>query len=140
MSDAEIEDLYRRRRDLGEWDDEPAAVQVRPTTTEVVSFRLVPDELDRLQAAVQERGESLSKFIRDSIQMRLRGTDFAGLEDITAAARTVLLYAGPRGSGSKVSSSGVPSSGVPDYPPIPQNLTSSEGVRSDDQQSRLPMA
>lgn len=135
MSDAEIEDLHKRRNDPGEWDDEPAAVQVRPTTTEVVSFRLVPDELDRLQAAVQERGESLSQFIRDSIQMRLRGTDFAVVEDITAAARAIFLYAGPRGSGSRVSSSG-----VPDYPPISQNLTSSEGVRADDQQSRLPIA
>ena len=135
MSDAEIEDLHKRRSDPGEWDDEPAAVQVRPTTTEVVSFRLAPEELDRLQAAVRERGESLSQFIRDSIQMRLRGTDLAVVEDITAAARTVLMYVGPRGSGSKVSSSW-----VPDYPPTSQNLTSSEGVRADNQQSRLPMA
>ncbi|MGF1599113.1 MAG: ribbon-helix-helix protein, CopG family [Acidimicrobiales bacterium] len=40
-----------------------------------MSFRLPSDELDLLQTAAQERGESLSQFIRDSIQARLRGSD-----------------------------------------------------------------
>lgn len=56
------------------------------------------------------------------------------MEDITAAARTVDMYAGPRGIGSKVSTSW-----VPDYPPVSQNLPRSEGVPADDREPRLPM-
>lgn len=70
MTDPEIAELHQHRDDPDEWDDEPENVFVRPVVSEVVSFRLPSDELDWLQEAARDRGESLSEFIRDSIRMR----------------------------------------------------------------------
>ena len=135
MTDAEAKELHNRRNDPDEWANEPEGVRVRPTTTtEVVSFRLSSEELDQLQAAAQDRNESLSQFIRDSIRMRLQGTELTMVEDFTSAVKTVLFVARPRGFGSRVSPSC-----VPDFPPTSQNLTSSEGVRSEKRDPQLPL-
>ena len=70
-TDADIEELHASRDDPGEWDEERAAVRVRPTTTSVVSFRMPNSELDKLQTIVRTRGESISDFVRDSIRVRI---------------------------------------------------------------------
>ena len=67
----DIEELHARRDDPDEWDEEPAAVRVRPMTTSVVSFRVPHDELNRLQSIAGARGESVSDFVRDSIRIRI---------------------------------------------------------------------
>jgi Arc/MetJ-type ribon-helix-helix transcriptional regulator len=64
--------LEATRDDPEEWSDEPASVVVRPTRSQVVSFRLPLEELEQLTEAVDESGESLSEFIRGAIEMRLR--------------------------------------------------------------------
>lgn len=70
-SERDIEELHAGRDDRDEWEQTPAAVRVRPTTTSVVSFRVSHDELDRLQSIAGERGESISDFVRDSIRIRI---------------------------------------------------------------------
>ena len=70
-SDRDIEELRAGRDDPDEWDEEPAAVRIRPTTTSVVSFRMPHGELDRLQRIAGARGESISDFVRDSIRVRI---------------------------------------------------------------------
>lgn len=69
--DPDVEQLHAGRDGPDEWDEEPATVRVRPTTTSVVSFRVSHDELDRLQSIARERAESISDFVRDSIRVRI---------------------------------------------------------------------
>lgn len=78
---ADIEELHASRDDPGEWDEEWAAVRVRPTTTSVVSFRMPHGELDRLQTIVRTRGESISDFVRDSIRVRIGHLSDSGAVD-----------------------------------------------------------
>ncbi|MCY3926358.1 MAG: ribbon-helix-helix protein, CopG family [bacterium] len=69
--DGDVEELHAARDEPDEWDEEPAAVRVRPATTSVVSFRMPHSELDRLQSIAGARGESISDFVRDSIRVRI---------------------------------------------------------------------
>jgi hypothetical protein len=69
--DPDIEKLQAGQDDPDEWDEAPAAIRVRPTTTSVVSFRVSHDELERLQSIAGARGESISDFVRDSIRVRI---------------------------------------------------------------------
>lgn len=88
-SDADVEELHTSRDDPDEWDEERAAVRVRPTTTSVVSFRMPHGELDRLQSIAGARGESLSDFVRDSIRVRIGHLSDARIdENLVATAAT----------------------------------------------------
>jgi len=61
---AEIEALHKHKDDPDEWDDEPAEIKVRPSPTEVVSFRIPGHELDLLQEATAAEGVTcLSSFV-----------------------------------------------------------------------------
>ena len=80
--DPDVEELHTGRDDPDEWDEEPAAVRVRPTTTSVVSFRMPHDELDMLQSIAGARGESISDFVRDSIRVRIGRLPGPGTADI----------------------------------------------------------
>ena len=87
--DPDVEELHAGRDDPDEWDEEPAAVRVRPTTTSVVSFRMPRSELDRLQSIAGARGESISDFVRDSIRVRIGHLSDAGVdENLVATAGT----------------------------------------------------
>lgn len=146
------EELFEHRDDEGEWDDEPAEVQVRPTTTEVVSFRLGSGDLDRLQAAARARGVSLSEFIRQALESELGGGPAAELDDIFTGVAKVILGAEFRGahsrpsagwrmlrrSGSDVGEVPAVIQVVPEFPPTSQNVTSSEGARRLDPPEPLP--
>ena len=72
-------ELEATRDDPGEWSDEAVEVEVSPQRSQVVSFRLSADELDRLMLAIEESGESLSEFVRTSIAMRIGSREFAPL-------------------------------------------------------------
>lgn len=147
------EELFEHRNDDDEWEEEPAEVHVRPSATEVVSFRLTGDELDRLQSAARDRGASLSEFIRRAIEHELGGGPAAELDDFYAGATRVILGAEWRRAMSRPSvgwslllrsGSGVrpiPAvfQVVPDFPPTSQNVTSSEGAERLDPQERLPL-
>ena len=87
--DPDVEELHAGRDDPDEWDEEPAAVRVRPTTTSVVSFRMPHSELVRLQGIAGARGESISDFVRDSIRVRIGHLSDAGVdENLVATAGT----------------------------------------------------
>ena len=79
--DPAAEELHAGRDDPDEWDEEPAAVHVRPTTTSVVSFRMAHSELDRLQSIAGARGESISDFVRDCIRVRIGHLSGAGVAE-----------------------------------------------------------
>jgi hypothetical protein len=70
-SEAEVaQEVYVHRHDPGEWAEEAENIAVRPARTAVVSFRLPLNELDALEDAAQEAGESLSEFVRKAIELR----------------------------------------------------------------------
>lgn len=71
--------LEATRNDPGEWSDEAVEVTVRPQRSQVVSFRLPSEELDRLTRAIEASGESLSEFVRNAIEMRLESRELAPL-------------------------------------------------------------
>jgi Ribbon-helix-helix protein, copG family len=124
----EAADLYEHRNDDGEWSDEVEEIEVRPRRTEVVSFRLPSEELDRLESVAEAAGESLSQFVRNAIQMRLDGR-------IGDAQRIpVVGFMNGRGiftvevHGYLSSSMGeAPTSWVPDRPPVLVNVTPKDG-------------
>ncbi len=86
--EAEADDLYENRYDPDEWDDLSVQIEVRPTGSEVVSFRLPADELDRIVDAADAAGESLSEFVRGALRDRLEPSGRALAPTITGGPRT----------------------------------------------------
>ena len=70
----EAQELYDRREDTDEWEDTPEQIEVRPPRTAVLSVRLPIDEFNALEAVATSAGLSLSKFVREAIMQKLRGT------------------------------------------------------------------
>ena len=64
-------ELEAGRDDEDEWGDERVEMDVRPSRTQVVSFRMPLEELETVVAAATASGESLSEFIRTSIALRV---------------------------------------------------------------------
>ena len=65
-------ELERTREDPGEWGNDAVEIGVRPSMSQVVSFRLPLEEVELLTASAAALGETLSQFIRKSIEMRSR--------------------------------------------------------------------
>lgn len=64
------EDLYEHRHDPGEWGGEAVDIDTRPIRSEMVSFRLPPEELDALEAEARESGLTVSAYIRSTLRER----------------------------------------------------------------------
>jgi hypothetical protein len=113
MTDS-IAELHNHRDDDGEWEDEAEKIEVRPTRTEVVSFRLPSEELDQVQDIAAKAGESLSEFIRKALALRLYGTPIGPSFEFSSGAhrltvRSHILSTGPKDA---------PDSFIPDFPPM----------------------
>lgn len=70
IEDRLAEELYEHRHDPGEWSEEAVDVEVRPSKSAMVSFRLPRDELVLLSNDATASGLSLSDFIRDALRLR----------------------------------------------------------------------
>jgi len=64
-------ELEQTRDEDGEWSDEAVDIEVRPSATQVVSFRMPLGELETALTVAKASGETLSEFIRNSIARRL---------------------------------------------------------------------
>ena len=95
MAGQGADDLYEHRNDPDEWDDQPVEIEVRPARSEVVSFRLPSDELDRVAEAAQAAGESLSQFVRGALSARLEPTGQALACTFTSGPLARHVSAGP---------------------------------------------
>ena len=62
--------LFERRHVVGEWGDKPVEVDVRLGKTSVVSCRMPTVELDALEDAIRETGETISEYIRRAVTLR----------------------------------------------------------------------
>ncbi len=73
MSDStqhdDAEELFRHRHDPEEWETEEEVIEVRPTRTSVVSFRVPSEEMEWLERAAKEAGQTLSEFIRAALAL-----------------------------------------------------------------------
>lgn len=67
------DELWEHRNDPDEWSEEAEEIETRPSGSAVVSFRIPWDELEELDEAATENGESLSEFIRQAVRLRLGG-------------------------------------------------------------------
>lgn len=64
MNEREMADYYERRKgDVSLWEDKPSKAKVRRGTV-VFCIRLAKEELELLQQRAQERGTTVSGFIR----------------------------------------------------------------------------
>lgn len=95
MTEQGADDLYEHRNDADEWDDQPVEIEVRPAGSEVVSFRLPSDELDRVMEAAEAAGESLSQFVRGALRVRLQPAGQALARTITSGPLARNVSAGP---------------------------------------------
>ncbi len=115
-------ELFEHRDDEDEWEEEPAEVVVRPRRSEVVSFRLPPEDMDALELAAQGAGESLSEFVRKAVTSRITGSsDEAPTVDVKAGRASLLLalHGDVRWSRTDAEHS----VSVPDFPPTGVNTT-----------------
>lgn len=117
------EELYAHRDDPDEWEEEATHLEVRATGTEVVSFRLPSEALDRLQLAAEQRGETLSEILRDIVLSTLKGKELEQLIDFTAGSgqvtvRTSLSSGGSTENPALENMSDLPDTfELPDFPP-----------------------
>lgn len=121
MSERDVEEVFEHRDDDGEWDDEPADVVVRTTRSEVVSFRLPSEEMDKLHAAANGAGESISEFVRKAVTQRIEGrAPHQSTADMHVGRATLRTSRRP----SNQTDSAVPLTiVVPDYPPTGSSTT-----------------
>jgi hypothetical protein len=68
------------------WAENPAQLEVRSPQSAVVSFRMPPDEFEALASAADEIGQTLSEYIREAIQFRIRGVTVTGATFVFAGA------------------------------------------------------
>lgn len=73
------DELFAHRHDAGEWEEKPERIEVRPALTSVVSLRMPASELKLLSRAAALSGETLSQYIRKSVQIRIQGVSVAGM-------------------------------------------------------------
>lgn len=64
-------ELYESRNDPEEWSEEAEEIEVKPRRSSVLSFRLPPEELNALEEAMAQTGESLSEYVRGALALRL---------------------------------------------------------------------
>ena len=69
-----VNEIWAHRDDPEEWGEEAEDIQVRPSRSSVVSFRLPREELAEIEQARAHTGESLSEFIRGALALRLYGS------------------------------------------------------------------
>lgn len=127
--EAEADDLYGSRYDPDEWDEQPVQIEVRPTGSEMVSFRLPADELDRVVEAAESTGESLSQFVRGALRDRLEPSGQALARTVTSGPLARYVRTGPLVSGVHVHPGTVSAYVVRDQTgERPRSVTSCEGA------------
>jgi len=109
-------EVIEHRDDPDEWSEDPEAVDVRPSRSEVVSFRLPSDEMDVLEEAAARSRESLSEFIRGALALRLYGEPIGPAIEVSSGATRLTVRSHIIVGGRK----DAPASFVPDVPPLTQ--------------------
>ena len=112
-------ELWEHRKDPNEWEDEAEALEVRPSPSEVVSFRLPTEEFDLLVESAQQEAESLSEYIRKAVAIRMHGTPIGPAVQVSSGGGGQLVVRSHIVTGSRTEA---PGSIVPDLPPLLQSV------------------
>jgi hypothetical protein len=107
-------ELYAHRADPHEWTDKPVHIEVKPTRSHVISFRMPGDELQSLHEAMQRSGENLSDYIRRALAIRIRGEHATQTLDVTSGAHALQYRTDPDLPSSPKTENPTPS--IPDKP------------------------
>jgi hypothetical protein len=67
-----VDDVLARSEDEGEWEDEPAQIESRPSGSQVISARLPSDLAEGLLSAAASRGVRPSELVREAVEAWLR--------------------------------------------------------------------
>ncbi len=87
------DEMFEGRNNPLMWDEMSTDIAVTPRKSEVVSFRLPSDELDRLEVAASEAGETISEFLRAALAERMLGPGRILPEfDLMASRGSVVLF------------------------------------------------
>lgn len=95
--DEKAEQLYEERFNDDDWEDDAEEIIVRPSGSEVVSFRVPSDLLDLIVEAAETARESVSEYVRAAVIGRLTnsgvksaitGLDWSSTGPITAFVAT----------------------------------------------------
>lgn len=117
-SEKMAKELYDHRNDPAEWSGHAVEAEVAKAPTEVVSFRLPPEELTALEQAAERVGETLSQYIRGALAIRLHGTAIGPAVEVTSGADRLLVRSHIVTSGRNISDAI-----TPNFPPLTQSLT-----------------
>lgn len=90
--------LHSSRGDAQEWEEAPAEVRVKPSRSEVISFRVPSDLLDELEQAAGAQHVSVSGYIRKALVTYMRGSGTEALAmDALVDVHYGLHHRGPSG-------------------------------------------
>ena len=122
MTDADMDAgaLYDNRNDPSMWEESSTDIAVTPRKSEVISFRLPSDELDRLGMAASATGETISEFVRAALAERMLGSRRLLPEfDLMAGKANFLLFVElkMRSSNRAEAEGQIEFAKVPDFPP-----------------------
>jgi hypothetical protein len=87
----EAEEVFKHRDDPGEWEEDAEVIEVRPSGSEVVSFRIPADQLTDLEGAASVAGETLSEYIRYAIAIRMHGRPVGPVVAVTHQGGSVMF-------------------------------------------------
>lgn len=118
-------ELYDSRDRPGEWEEEPVEITVKPRRSEVVSFRIPSTELDELEVAAEEAGESISEFVRRALALRMGHVVSEPLFDVWATPASFVFNV-DRVLGA-CNRTDVEDLLVPDFPPLLASMTEGQG-------------
>ena len=79
------DEVLARSEDEGEWEEEPARIESRPSGTQVISARLPSALAEALLAEAQRRGVRPSEVVREAMETWLAAKP-SGMIDIWASA------------------------------------------------------
>lgn len=117
MDDRDLaREMHEHRGEPDEWEDTPTAVEVRPTRSEVVSFRLPSDQLNEIEELATRTGQSISEFLRSAVLAYLRGETITPVLDVHAGGTGRLQLTMRIRLPSSGYTSTEPSNWVPDDP------------------------
>lgn len=92
MSEEELaKELFETRDQPGQWSDEPEKSPAKVSGMPVLSFRLSLNELEDLQKAADDLGESVSEFIRGALVLRVHGVPIGPAVEVTSGSGTLTV-------------------------------------------------
>lgn len=96
--ESEADEVLAHSEDEGEWEEEPAQIESRPSGTQVISARLPSALAEALLAEAQRLQARPSEVVREAVEMWLKAKP-SGMVDIRAYAGQNMRVVTPTAEG-----------------------------------------